>query len=131
MPAKSVDLLIDASGDPVQLQSNLTRVRDTGRVLMAGHYDSPQLDFDVYPDLHKRSLKFLSHELPTSLAALNRGNGQQSPHLSQTLGFVRYLFETERLRPSTWPTTRLPAPDQQTLIQALQATNRDTLWIEW
>ena len=60
VPAKSVDLLMDASGDPVQLQSTVTRVRDTGRVLMVGHYHAPQLDFDVYPDLHKRSLKFLS-----------------------------------------------------------------------
>lgn len=130
-PAKSVDLLIDASGDPARLQANLARVRDGGRVLMAGCYDSSRFDFDVYPDLHKRSLQFVSYELPTSLEAPNREKGQQSPYMSDVLGFVRNLFETGRLSPSTWPTTHLRAPDQRTIIQALQAPKRNTYLIEW
>jgi NADPH:quinone reductase-like Zn-dependent oxidoreductase len=127
----SVDLLIDASGDSLHFQSNLMRVRNLGRVLTIGRYHPNQFDFNIYPDLHKRSLKLINYRMPTSLRELSQNNGRNFPQLSQTLDFVQYLFETERLRPSTWPTFHIRAANTPGLSKALSATDSGNILIQW
>lgn len=131
VPGAPVDLLIDASGDSVQLQSNLTRVHDLGRVLTIGHCLPQQLDFNVYSDLHKRSLKLFNYQLPISLRDLRADRCRILPPMNQMVEFVRYLFESERLPLLSWSMTRLRAPGIDTLTQALQVTKRRTLLIQW
>lgn len=98
---------------------------------MIGDCNPPRLDFNLYPDLRRRTLKLSGHQGPTSLGGLNRDNGQNSLPVRQMVDFVRYLFETERLSPSTWCMTRLRAPECDALIGALQAAGRRPLSIEW
>jgi hypothetical protein len=130
LPAGSFDILIDASGDSLRCVLGLTRVRDTGRVVMMGHYHPSQFDFNVYPDLHRRSITLLNYRMPTSLGELYSDGRRDSPQPDQRLDFVRYLFETQRLRPRLWDMTDLQTPDNDTLTRAL-AAKRNALLIEW
>ncbi len=132
LPDLTIDLLIDASGDSIRLQSNLERVRNLGRFLTIGQYTPSQFDFNIYPNLHKRSLKYLNYQLPATLGEAGpQQYRQHSSWLDSSLDFVQHLFETGRLRPAIWPRVHLKAPTENVLMHTLQNTEQGTLLIEW
>ena len=131
LPNLSVDLLIDASSDSNHLQSIFERVRNLGRVLTVGQYSPSQIDFNIYPDLHKRSLKFLNYRLPTTMEEFSLDDKNHSHQINRSLDFVRHLFETGRLRPSTWSITKIKTPTEDKLVHALQDMGSSALLIEW
>jgi threonine dehydrogenase-like Zn-dependent dehydrogenase len=55
--SKSADVLIVASDDRRALAGSLRFVRNLGRVLLLANVGAA--DFDVYPDLHKRSIRLI------------------------------------------------------------------------
>lgn len=126
-PAESADIIIDASGDSTDLPSNLARVHNVGRVVMVGIGRGSQFDFNVYPDLHRRSISLFNYRLPTSLREL----GQDSSLMNQRLEFVRYLYKMERLRPPFRDLIHLRSPDSNTLSQTLKSMKGTGLLIEW
>ncbi len=79
---KSADVVIFAADDTRALRNALRVARNRGRVLLLGAVRP--IDFDVYPDLHKRSIRLIS-------VAPQRG---ASP---QMLDFARYLIQSGRL----------------------------------
>jgi threonine dehydrogenase-like Zn-dependent dehydrogenase len=79
---KSADVVIFASDDTRALRNALRVARNLGRVLLLSA--ARPIDFDVYPDLHKRSIRLIS-------VAPQRGT---SP---QMLDFARYLIQSGRL----------------------------------
>ncbi len=131
LPDQSVDLLIDASGNSNNFQSNFGRVHNMGRMLTIGRYSQPRFDFNIYPDLHKRSLKFLNYRLPSTFGEFAPVIGQYLGQPSRSLEFVHYLFKTERLRPATWSVVRLKSPTEDALNHALQNVKQGALLIEW
>ncbi len=131
LPKTGADLLIDASGDPALLSSNLARVANAGRVLLVNRYSPSALDFDVYPDLHKRSIKIVSSHMAGSLREAGSNHSAGLSSAKRNLEFVYYLYQSGRLRPSCWPTTRIQAPDAETVTRAVQATKNRALFIEW
>jgi hypothetical protein len=131
LPDLSIDLLIDATGDSVNLEPNLTKVRSLGRVLTIGPNYPPRFDLNMYPDLHKRSLRMLNYRLPLSLRELKRDQGRNFPQLDQTLDYVRYLFETERLSPSNWPLVHVKQSGRKMDLQTREAVEDGTLLVEW
>jgi threonine dehydrogenase-like Zn-dependent dehydrogenase len=131
VPAKSVDLLIDTSGDPYQLNSNISRVRDTGRVLVVGQGNDSRFDFDLYPDIHKRSITLLSQIIPAEISILEQENERQHLDRNNDLDFVRHLIRTEQLRPSTWSSLRIRLADGGEVSRVLQEENHRSVLIEW
>lgn len=128
LPRASVDLLIDASGDSTRFLSGLVHVRNVGRAITIGIHHPSQIDFNVYPDLHRRSIKLFSFRMPTSLSELVRSDSNLD--LDSYLAFVRYIYGTGRLQLPLRDITRLRAPNNDTLVQNLQ-TSQSMLLIEW
>lgn len=79
---RSADVVIFASDEARALRDALRVARNLGRVLLLSGVRP--IDFDVYPDLHKRSIRLIS-------VAPQRGT---SP---QMLSFARYLIQSGRL----------------------------------
>jgi len=80
---KCADVLIFASDDPRALASALRAVRNLGRTLLLCSIGAA--DFDVYPDIHKRSIRLIGYS-PRSEA---------SPEIRD---FVKHLVESGRLQ---------------------------------
>jgi len=64
----SADVLIYVAGDWQALGEALHLVRDRGRALLL-NASGPPVDFNVYPDLHRRSLQLIGVEMPPGTAA--------------------------------------------------------------
>lgn len=83
MDSKSADVLIFASNDPGALAAAMRLVRNLGRVLLLG--DIGAIDFDVYPDVHKRSIRLIGVEPKVDAS-------------NDVTQFVKHLVESGRLR---------------------------------
>ncbi len=82
-PERSADVVIYALGEARWLSQALRIARDLGRVLLLGPVGA--IDLDVYPDLHKRSIRLIDVRPPD----------EPSP---QTTEFVQHLIRSGYLQ---------------------------------
>ena len=82
-PERSADVVIYALGEARWLSQALRITRDLGRVLLLGPVAA--IDFDVYPDLYKRSIRLIDVRPPD----------ETSPHTTE---FVQHLIRSGYLQ---------------------------------
>lgn len=90
---KGVDALIDAWGDLEQLGRMLPVVRTGGRALLLAVNGAGCVDFDFYPDIHRRSLRLVSGTLRGAL----QQNGWGKNHLNREAALIAHLWQSDRL----------------------------------
>ncbi|MDY7080489.1 MAG: hypothetical protein SXV54_26720 [Chloroflexota bacterium] len=88
------DVLIDTSGSIELLKDMMPFVRDGGRVLLLTAQNQLPVDFDFYPDVHRRSLKFLVGSIG---GPVWQTHFSADIRLHKDTEFVRHLFGTRRL----------------------------------
>lgn len=84
-PERSADVVLYAPGEARWLSQALRLTRDLGRILLLGPVGA--VDFDMYPDLHKRSIRLIGARSPD----------EPSP---PTAAFAPHLSGTGRLQPA-------------------------------
>ena len=82
VPEKCADVVLYAAGEARWLGQALRITRNLGRVVLLDAVGA--VDFDVYPDVHKRSIRLIGARLP------------EEPS-SQATEFVQYLRQFGRL----------------------------------
>jgi len=93
LPSGQVDVLIDALGDLAQFSRLLSLTREGGRAMSLAVNDTVPSDFDFYPNVHRRSLKWISGTLRSALRQSSNGRMRYD----KEAGFASYLFGNGRL----------------------------------
>lgn len=73
--SRQVDLLVDTTGDPSEWERALLRLRGEGTVLLLIPPWAKPVDFNFYPEIHRRSLEVVArrwHILATPSASADR-----------------------------------------------------------
>jgi NADPH:quinone reductase-like Zn-dependent oxidoreductase len=119
-----VDVLIDTFGDFELLKHMIPLVRDGGRVLHLMVQDQRPVDFDFYPDIHRRSLKLLGGSIGGPIQQMHIGEDKDAK-------FVQHLFATRRLRPEYLQRVRPRASKDTTSGSILLKPEARALLVEW
>jgi NADPH:quinone reductase-like Zn-dependent oxidoreductase len=93
LPQGKGDILIDILGDFAQLASILPMLRTGGRALLLATDSVHTVDFDLYPGIHRRSLKLISGTLRAAL----RQSSQGAIRSTGEVAFIRHLLRDDRL----------------------------------
>lgn len=79
--------VVDRTGRPESIALALVRVADRGTVVIAGGGTGTCLDVDIYPDLHRRSLRLVGVPAPRALAAAGPSlEARVAPATEATIG---------------------------------------------
>jgi NADPH:quinone reductase-like Zn-dependent oxidoreductase len=93
LPRGEVDVLIDVLGDFGRLYRMLSLVRVGGRAMSLAANDATPVDFDFYPNIHRRSLRLSSSTLQAGLCHNSRG----AESSTRETAFIEYLLQGNRL----------------------------------
>jgi NADPH:quinone reductase-like Zn-dependent oxidoreductase len=116
-----VDVLIDVLGDFGQLYQVLPLVRAGGRVLSLAANDAPPVEFDFYPNIHRRSLKLIGATLQQSLA--------EEMASAREIAFINHLLQNGRLSMVQRPAPEVhPDPAGE---QTMSTVETASLIIRW
>jgi NADPH:quinone reductase-like Zn-dependent oxidoreductase len=92
LPREEVDVLIDVLGDFARLHRMLSLVRVGGRAMSLAANGASSVDFDLYPNVHRRSLKLTNSSLRTALRPNSRGD----INLARESAFIDHLCRDGR-----------------------------------
>jgi len=88
LPCDGADVVIDLSVSSETRARLLAAVRTGGQALLAG---GPQtIDLDLYPDVHRRSLRVHGCDLSSACPGMNRGDADFIPYLLDSGRVVLY-----------------------------------------
>ena len=125
LPGREVDVLIDVLGDFKQLYDLLPLVRVGGRALLLGVNDATPIDFDFYPNIHRRSLTLIGATLRAAL--------QQHPAGEMTTAreaaFINHLLKNGRVNPAQRPLAWVhPSPAIEQTVSTFEAVSFIVQW---
>jgi NADPH:quinone reductase-like Zn-dependent oxidoreductase len=125
LPEARADVLIDVCGDLTWLNRLLPSVKERGRVMSFALDGAATSDYDFYPHIHRRSLKWTSEVLKATPC---QNSDDHSPH-SKEAAFVDHLLNHGSLGPICQNVTYVYPIRLGEQILSLSETN--SLIVQW
>lgn len=125
LASREIDVLIDVIDDSAQLARVLPRLRTGGRALLLAANDAQAVDFDLYPDIHRRSLRLVGGTLRDGLRQEPSGGTRPV----QEAAYIEHLLMERRL--DLMSRTSLCVCPPLSVEQILPTAARTSLTVQW